>query len=295
MNRKKFGMLALSVGISASVLFASGFSAMTSSTSGYDQYKAAFKQTKAVENVTGNLDLSVKDNGKDLFAIHSTIKTDFKNHDGSGTINIQENGKTQTLFVYSQGEKKIFKTSHSNVYYVTQEEGKKYHHEKKHRNGEHDQDIEYVIDALMGNLRNDVHLADKGNGNKEVTLALSGSQISPVVQAIGAVLVKNATENHEHEDHKNLPFFNVEELKSSLPKLTQDIKIKQVNVKAEINNKNLIDEQTAQLIVTGKDAAGKEHEVTVDVKLDLSQFNNTTIDKVDLNGKKVETIQHEIH
>src|SRR4051794_22774029 len=100
MNKKKLGLLALSVGVSGSVLFASGFSAMANSTSGYDQYKAAFKHTKAVQNLTGDLSVSVKDNGKNLFAVDSTIKEDVKNHEGSGKINIQENGKTKTLYVY---------------------------------------------------------------------------------------------------------------------------------------------------------------------------------------------------
>jgi hypothetical protein len=292
MNKKKLGILALSVGVSGSVLFASAFSAMASSTSGYDQYKAAFKQTKAVKNMTGNLYLSVKDNGRYLFAIDSTFKTDVKNHDGSGKINIQENGKTKTLYVFSQGEKKIFKASDKDIYYVTQEKEKKYHH----KSGEHAQDVEYVIDTLMGGFSNDIHSVNKGDGNKEVTFTLSESQISPVVQAISSVLVKNATEKHEYDnDQKKVPFFNEDELKSSLPKLTQDIKIKRVNVKAEINNKNLINEQTAQLTVTGKDAAGKEHEVTVNIKLDLSHFNNTVPDKVDLHGQKVEIIEHKFH
>jgi hypothetical protein len=299
MNKKKLGMLALSVGVSGTVLLASGFSAMASSTSGYDLYKAAFRQTTAVSNVTGDLSVSVKDNGKNLFAIESTIKRDVKNHDASGKINIQVNGKTQTISVFSQGDKRIIKSSDSDVYYVTQEKEKKYHHEKGSHHGDHAQNVESVIDALMSGsgLSNDIHAVDKGNGNKEVTLTLSGNQISPVVQAVGAVLVKHATQTHEQSDNNNVPFFNKdkEELKSSLPKLTQDIKIKQVSVKAEINNNNLINEQTAQLIVTGKDAAGKEHEVTVNIKLDLSQFNNTVIDKIDLNGKKVETLQPENH
>jgi hypothetical protein len=292
MNKKKLGLLALSVGVSGSVLFASGFSAMANSTSGYDQYKAAFKHTKAVQNLTGDLSVSVKDNGKNLFAVDSTIKEDVKNHEGSGKINIQENGKTKTLYVYKQGDNKIFKSNDSDVYYVAQEKERKHHDQKYHR-GEHDQDVEYVIDALMSGLRNDVHTVNKGNGDKEVTLTLSGNQISPVVQALGSVFVKHATEKHEYGDHHKLPFFNGEELKSSLPKLTQDIKIKQVSTKAEINKQNLIHEQTVQLIVTGKDAAGKEHEVTVNIKVDLSQFNHTVTDKVDLKGKKVQTLQRE--
>lgn len=293
MNKKKLGLLALSVGVSGSVLFASGFSAMANSTSGYDQYKAAFKQTRAVSNVTGDLSVSVNDNGKNLFVIDSTIKADIKNHEGSGKINIQENGKNQTLYVYKTRGQAIFKSSDSNIYYVAQEQEKKLPYDKKYHRGEHNQDMEYVIDALMSGLRNDIQSVNKGNGDKEVTLTLSGNQISPVVQALSSVLVKHATENHENGDHGKLPFFNKQDLKSSLPKLTQDIQVKQVSVKAEINNKNLIKEQTAQLIVTGKDAAGQEHELTVSIKLDLSQFNHTVTDKVDLNGKKVETIQRE--
>lgn len=294
MNKKKLGIFALTLGVSGTVLLTSAFSVMAGTTSGYDQYKAAFKQTKAVENMTGNLDLTIKDNGKTLITVDSTIKKDIKNHEGSGKINIHGNGKTQTLYVSKQGNKKIFKPSGSDVYYVIQEKERKHHDPKYHR-GEHHQHAEYVIDALMSGLRNDVRAVNKGNGVKEVTLTLSGRQISPVVQALASVFVKHVTEKHEYGDHHKLPFFNKEEWKSSLPKLTQDIKIKQVSTKAEINKQNLIQEQTAQLIVTGKDAAGKEHEVTLNVKLDLSRFHQTATDKLDLKGKKVQTIQREHH
>lgn len=292
MNKKKLGILALTVGVSGSVLIISAFSALANSTSGYDQYKNAFKQTKAVENMTGNLEVSVKDNGKTLFTIDSTIKKDLKNHECSAKINIQSNGKTQTLDMFNQGEEKIFKASDSDLYYVKKGKEKKHHH----KSGDHDQDMEYVIDVLMSGLRKDIQSVNKADGNKEVSLSLLGSQISPVVQALGSVLVQKATDKHEHDHHhKRVPFFNKEELKSSLPKLTQDIKMKQVNVKAEINDKNLIEEQTAEVTITGKDAAGKEHEVTINLKLELSQFNNTVTDKVDLNGKKVKTFERKTH
>ncbi|SEN67269.1 hypothetical protein [Lihuaxuella thermophila] len=286
MNKKKLGIFALSLGVSASVLLTSALSVKAGNASGYDQYKAALKQTKAVENLTGNLDLSIQDNGKKLFTVDSTIRRDLKNHAGNGKINIEANGKKQTLEVYHQENKKIMKASNSEIYYVMNEKEKKVHH----KSGDRAQKAEFVIDALMSGLRNDIQSVNRTDGSKEVSLNLSEGQISPVVQALVSILVQNAAGHEPDRGHHGAPFFKGE-LKPDLPELTRDIKIKQVNIKAEINKENRIEEQTAQVLVTGKDAAGKEHQLTIRIRLDLSQFNHTVMDKVDLTGKKVKTFE----
>ncbi|MNC68435.1 hypothetical protein D3C75_1190300 [compost metagenome] len=76
-----------------------------------------------------------------------------------------------------------------------------------------------------------------------------------------------------------------------MPQLTQNIKIDKVSVKADVNASNLIVHQEGDLTVSGEDANGQKHQITLHLQADLSGYNSTAPDVIDLAGKTVQEIK----
>ncbi|UUZ86024.1 hypothetical protein LJK88_22870 [Paenibacillus sp. P26] len=154
------------------------------------------------------------------------------------------------------------------------------------------QEVENVIDELVGNLKNYVTVSPQEDGKQVHRLPAERRQIPSAVNAVGSLVIKHGLNGHEQQaiEGKSPLAANLEQLRSSLPKLSQDIKISSVTVNAKVDASNHIVEQDAVLTLTGKDASGTAHEVVIDAKLGLSGFDSTTPDQVDLTGKQVQTI-----
>lgn len=300
MKNNKLLAAGVGIGLSGIVLLTSGYTVMADSASGYDVYKSAIKQTKAANSLTADVNVSLTDNGKQVLAVDGTLKNENNTHLSSGNVSITANGTTQALQMFHQDQQMVVKAANSNVYQVFKDDGKGHKHRQDQKQKEDgiDPNAEKVIDALMTNLQNSIQVSDISAGGKEVSLKLSESEISPVVQALGSVLLQNAANHQERPDqdhgtNKEKNLFFKQDLKVDLPKLTQDIVVKQVEAKADITKDNLVDQQTVKLTITGKDASGNEHEVVLAIQADLSHFADTKADTVDLSGKQVQIVQKE--
>ncbi|WP_079909395.1 hypothetical protein [Paenibacillus sp. 32352] len=296
--KKKWVVFGSAVGISSVVMITTGFSAMAS-TSGYDAYKSAFKNTKAIQNVSIQAQSVLQDNGNTLTSTNGTFKVSSQNQHASGSVTVKAgNGAEQSILFYKQAEGIVVKSSASDVYYVKQEGKEKRDWAQKHESEGMSQQVETVIDALVGNLKDYVTVNDKADGSKEVAIELNNSQIPAVVNAIAPIAIKHATSEHKQNktdsesSTKPIPF-DGHSLNANVPQLTQDIKIDKVAVKADINTNNYIEHQQADVTVSGKDAEGTAHVLTLHLNADLSGYNQTTPDTVDLTGKQVQTMKQD--
>ncbi|TVY01237.1 hypothetical protein [Cohnella terricola] len=293
---KKLAMIGAGV-VAGSVLLVSSVYAGIGKAPGYEAFKSAVKNTVAIENVTHRASLSIVDNGKMLIEANSTMKTG----DGSRSsvdLTVQSGDEKQRIQVYGQEGTTVVKTSGSDVYRIIEKSGEKRDwRESKEGFGQHDpafaQEAEKVLDALVGNLKNEVILQDQGDG-KEISLRLEGSRIPTLVNAIGSLLIRESG-----RDRGGLPAstpadtFGVDllSLKDSLPKLAQDIRIEAVNLDADVNADNRFSKQEAEIRVSGKDAQGASHDVVVKLGAGFSDYGSTVADVVDLTGKKTETVK----
>lgn len=298
--KKKWILLGSAVGISSIVMVTTGFSALAS-TSGYDAYKSALKNTKTIQNVAVQAAASLQDNGNVLANASGNFKLSLDSETASGTAKVTANGTDQMLSFYKQSNQTVLKSDASDVYFVNQEMEKRHKNEKKVNETEIPQQVETVIDALVGNLKDFVAVDTKADGSKDISVQLTNAQIPTVVNALAPIALKEAT-NDEHDGEKaakgtdanELPF-NEDFLKNAAPQLTQDIKIENVSIKATVNAANYISHQEADLTVLGKDDSGAAHQVTLHLQADLSDYNNTTPDTIDLTGKTVQTVKHGKH
>jgi hypothetical protein len=285
---KKGFVIIGAIGISSVVMVTSGFAAMASS-SGYSVYKDAIKATKSLDSVALSGGISLKDNGASLINVTGNVKANLVNETESGSAIIDNNGKQQTVEVYKQSNQTITKSSASNVYYQKLERADKNKNEKP-ESKQIPKEVENIIDSLVGNLQNSVTLDNKADGTKAITLSLSNAQLPPVVNAMGSLLIKNALD--EKESHNNQEKIPGIDFKPTLPALTQNVRIDQIDIKANINKTNFIQHQEASITISGKDASGVSHQVILQLNADLSGFNTTTPDTIDLTGKNVQVVQN---
>lgn len=291
MNKKLFAFLA-PLAIGGVMLGASAYAAISGS-SGYDVYKEAFKNTRAVTSMAPAVEVSVKDNGALLFEVASAAKVNRENKTMSGKMTVVSGDITKTAEMYAQDGKKVVKTGDSDVYNVFEPgQGRKHRGGKWHGDDEERvQDIENLVDALAGDLRNFVTLENNPDGSKEVALTLTDTQISPVVNAAASLAVKKAGDGKGCMNKKHMAIMADSGLKDKLPELVKDIKVGSIDVDAKITKDNLIEKQVQTIVITGVDAEGKEHKIEITVEANFAGYNSTVPDTVDLEGKQVKVVE----
>ncbi|MBW7477353.1 hypothetical protein K0T92_21775 [Paenibacillus oenotherae] len=295
MNKKKWLSFGIPVAASAVLLVVSGFT-VSAGTSGYEAYKSALKNSDNISSVTTDFALSVTDNGKSVLDAKANIKLDEEGEGTNANFSINNGTDSRQLQVYHQGDQVIVKNSADDTYYTldTKENSRKIERMEREK-WEAPEEIENVIDALVGNLKQQISLEEGADGKQEVSLHMSGNQLPPIVNAAGSLMIKFAGEHKEfNADDNNSNSFKEqlfgEEFDAAIPDLTEDIRIEAVNIDATINKDNQLEHQAFEIEVTGKDEAGQAHEVKVAFKADFTNFNGTVAEEIDLQGKKVEAI-----
>lgn len=308
MNNKKWIAMGVGISIGAVMLTVSGLSAMAG-TSGYDAWKSAVKQTHAMKSFAVNANVAVSEAGTKLI----DAQTVFKKDEGAASVDVRLSAGSvyNGMNVYMQDGKMILKPSDSDVYQVAEHDKGEDGWNSKKRGSEHALDaamaerIERVFDALVGNLKDRVTLTENGDGSKQVALNLTGSQVPVAVQAIGSLLIGHAGGDYGERSgaapgwakgHGKAgeaggagPLFTSD----MMPKLTQHVRIDAIKLAAKIDANNLLDDQSVEIQISGKDATGVAHTVVVEAKLDFAGVNATNADTVDLTGKTVEPLKQE--
>ncbi|ADG83473.1 hypothetical protein [Thermincola potens] len=292
MNKKLMAILG-TVAVGGVLLGTTAFAAI-SGTSGYDVYKEALKNTYAVNSITPKTEVTVKDNGKLLFKVDAISKLDKEKESMSNSVTVTSGGLQKTVDMYRQDNKTVIKSSDSSVYNVLQR-GRERNHKKEWREDDPGRikDIENVADALTGTIQNYITLNSNPDGTKEVALQLSDKQISPIINAVASLMVKNLDKELKHMGNKPMDFAFENSLQDKLPRLVDNIRVSHIDVEAKINKDNLIQEQTENITITGTDAKGNAHEVVINIDTGFSNYNSTTPDTVDLSGKQVNIISPE--
>ncbi|MDR9857006.1 hypothetical protein RJP21_25765 [Paenibacillus sp. VCA1] len=292
--RKKWLPVAAGFGLGAVMLLSSGYSAMAG-TSGYDAYKTAVKNTKTVQSMTSHVDMTVTDNGTKVLSGTAVIKMNHKLQTMSMSGSMNDGKQTHEMQAFRQDGKMIFKSGDQEEYRVVTQNAAKWQHQAGTDAAPGmPKAAEQVVDALMGNIRNLATVENESDGSKQAELHLSGSQIPAVVNALGSLVASKAgSGDWEHKSWKQDAGAShpSSEWHPSLPKLTDHIQVEQINFDAKINPDQILERQTAEISITGTDDTGKKHDLSVQIHIGLSDYNQTTPDRVDLTGKPIKEMQ----
>ncbi|MCD9021484.1 hypothetical protein [Cohnella silvisoli] len=301
--KKKWILMGGAIGISGAIMLTTGFTALAS-TSGYDDYKSALKQTRALESVTIQGEAVLKDNGNVLNMATGSLKTNLKGEETSGTVKVTGGSAEQSVSLYTLPEGQAWKAGNSDTYYVKQdkpEQGDKETSDKEENSSWMSQQAETVIDALVGQLKNEISVNRQSDGSKQISLQLDSAQIPAVIQALAPLAFKQLSGEKEKADEKDQAaeprdpkkLFDKNLLNFKDAALTQDIQIQSISLNADINPSNQIERQQASVTFIGKDSAGASHTLSANLDVQLSAFNQTTPDSIDLTGKQVQQIKDE--
>ena len=277
MLRKKKTVLVISFALGALLIATTAFADITNK-SGYDQLKESIKDTvemcsTQLDSFTFESSMVFKDNGKVLSSENSVSKYDRINKvTESISSNQRLDGRSYSSYSYSDKTTDIRKYSDSEEYYETRyiEEKDPIYIDNPFAEDEF-KDVERVIDALVGSLRDHVHIEELADGSKEIYGSLNEAQIPALINALTSLQMKQEVAYRDNQDFR----------------LTQDIYVKGVGGSAQVNPDGLLESILGTVTISGKDDKGNTHELTLDILFRVYDVNNTEISKPDLTGKKV--------
>ncbi|WP_127531667.1 hypothetical protein [Paenibacillus kobensis] len=297
--KKKVWIIGTGLVVGSALMVSSAFANMGDAR-GYEAYKTALKTTAAVDNATQHIVLSVRDNGSELLNVDATVKESQSGSAVSSKTSIRTGAETAAIDFYKQQEGMIIKNSRSDIYNVVKGENEQDDQEREW-NGDpaFDQSVEKIIDALVGNVKNNFTLSEASGGRTTVEMKLAGSQIPTAANVIGSIIVKEALSGkHSQAEHGSkqpeaaeLLGLDLKQLDPHLPQLSDQVNIDQITLHANIDEHHYVTDQTLELTVSGKDASGHAHKLVVSADIGISGIDTTVPDKVDLAGKKVKVIE----
>lgn len=279
MNKK---LLAV-IGISGTLMLGSVYS-ISANTSGYDLYKEALKKTHSADSATLNFNLNIEDNQKSILTSQSIFKSDSVNQVNSISTRLANESDVSNMNMYKQdGNWYVMKDGLDTVYKMDTSNNP--HHSNT---AELKDDVENLIDVMTKNLQQQITVAEKKDGNHVIELDLTGKEIPLSANALSTLMIKHAVMIQDNNESESSDFH----IKAKLPKLDHEITVKQVKLTAQVNKENYIEQQTVKVIVTGKDKHDTSHELVLNINLNATDYNQTTVTPVEIPADKVVEFKH---
>jgi len=284
MKISKKGLTVLSFTVGACLFVSTAF-ADSLLGSGYDLLKGSAKSTaammeKGLDSYTVETLYSLKDNDKILMQSSEAKKFDTVNKmSESNSVTTGTDGKTTSRFTYEDAKLSAYKNSAENKYYVTEypnDVARRAPGEFKNPFNENSApEIEKIVDAVVGNLKDYVQVEEGANGSKVYAGSLSEGQVPALANAIASFGFKQSL-SHESE----------------LPAINSDIFVKKVVGSAVESKAGYLENVTGDITLSGKDKNGVQHDLSLNIVLKLSDVGTTKVVKPDLTGSDVEKVSY---
>ncbi|MBR0598466.1 hypothetical protein [Sinanaerobacter chloroacetimidivorans] len=290
MNKKRLKTIAATA-VAGCLLLTMSVTAFAASGSGYESYKNAVESTILAQNATVDAQFEVKDNGSVILSGNSNVKLD--NENSSSKTTLTADGVTKTFATSKDESTGAFIRSVDDQYYVMQKDNEKQNADQKENDkltasSSTVKLAEMLADTLAGDVKNQF----VKNG-QTVSLNLEGSQIPELAKlAVSAAAENNGRIEKEHNGD-SADQASLKTLMDRIPKLS-NTDVKSVSMTATVDG-NLLKNNVATVVITGTDASGSTHELSIMIKGDISNVGNTKIDTIDTTGKNVTTISRNEH
>lgn len=257
--------------------------------SGYEQLKQAVKFTFAqmdsgLSNYTMESSFYMRAGDKTVYESTNVLKSDSVNkmsEEYSTTTRVD--GEVYNSHSYRDEQISAWKSSSDDHYYVT-EYGKinDWRHFSDPFQGEEIRDIERIIDALVGNLKDQV-LVDMGmDGGKIYSGSLSEAQVPALVNAVVSFLAKQQISSYSYSRE------------TMTRKLAEDVYVKRVSGQAAEDETGLLTNMSGELVLSGLDEQGEPMEMVFGFAFQIKEIGSTAVNKPDLTNAVVEK-PHTMH
>lgn len=269
--------------IAGGVLLALSVTAFASSSSGYESYKTAVKSIITTENATIDAQYEVKDNGTVIVSGDTVKKLD----------NTNRSTKTSATV---DGTSKTYESSNANGNFIINDDGKYYQmnkadnkqgNDKREKLSESSSSVklaELVTDTLVGDVKN--QFVKDGD---TISVNLEGGQIPELAKlAVSAAAEESSREKDRSNNGKTGHDEGFKSAMDKVPSLS-NIEVKSISMTATVDGDTLKDNKVTA-VITGRDANGTSHEVTITLNAKISDVGNTKVDSIDVTGKEVTAI-----
>lgn len=264
-------------------LLSLSITAFASTGSGYESYKGAVKSTVLAGNETVNAQFEVKDNGSVILSGDSIEKLNKENMSSKSNITID-------------GVKKTYESSTNNGNYVINADGKYYTINRENKKNDRDKReklsessstiklAEVITDTLVGDVKNQFV-----KDGQTISVNLEGAQIPELAKLAISAAAENSNSIEKHKNSDKIGCDDVmKAAMDKMPKLS-NIDVKSIAMTATVDGNTLKDNKIT-VTITGKDANGASHELSVMLTAKITDLGNTKIDSIDTTGKKVNAI-----
>ncbi|WP_446897177.1 hypothetical protein ACSVC9_09110 [Clostridium sp. LBM24168] len=274
LGKKTAIAISFTVGI---LMFATTAFAEVKSKSGYDQLKDSLKYTaKActgeLSSYTVDMSFVIKDGTNTVYSSNNLSKFDISNKSKEESTATYNGSKKNDSYYYIDKKSTIVKEPNSLSYYVTNFSDNTKWDIKNPFEEDRASDIEKIADAIVGNLKDSVAVSVKQDGSKEISGSLNNTQIPSLINALVSFQFKNSFEG------------NNDNIK--IPKLTDNIFVKNVKGNAVVDKNGLIKTVLGSGVISGTDKNGQNHNLTFEILVKIVDINSTKVKKPDLSGKK---------
>ena len=288
LSKKKLTVLSFTVG--ACVFVSTAFADVLLG-SGYDSFKSSIKTTasqmeEGLNNYTFEALITLKDNDQKVYqtSTYSKIDTIKQAREHQETTQFA-NGKTMSSYGYNDQKLDIWKNGMDDKYYVTEipedtsrERGKSFTNPFNEQGAP---EMEKIVDALVGNLKENVQAEERPDGGKIYSGTLSATQVPALVNAVSSFGIKQMIRDQARSEGD----FKMAEIES-------DIYVKKVSGTAIENKAGILENVTGDIILSGKDKKGVEHDLALKIVFKLSDIGNTKVTKPNLGGANVEKVSY---
>lgn len=278
LNKKTTTIISFAIG---TVLFTTTAIAQVITKSGYDQLKDSIKYTAEScttkpSSYTMDMSFSLKDNKTIISSRNELTKVDSASGARENVSKRVDGAVKAENYFYSDKTISITKSSEQNIYYQTElASPNQIPASINPFKQEGAADMEKIADALVGNLKDAVVVTDNSDGTRTLSGSLSEAQIPALINALVSFQSKRS-------------FGNSYNMERGIPQITKDVFVKEIKGTILTTKEGLVQSVLGSGVISGSDEKGKEHNLTFELLVKMSNINSTKVSKPDLSGKKVE-------
>jgi hypothetical protein len=280
MNKKLIAIM----GVSGALMFGSVYT-ISAHTSGYEMYKDALKKTHDLKSSTLEFQMQLEDNGKDLLTSSTFMKTNSETELMSGSTTMS-NGKESSGIEMFRQDGHFYVKDGQQLYRMSSSRKSAHLSENSQ---ELQKDLEKLVDVLTKNLQQKIVVKDEANGYQKLELDLDKSEIPLAANIVSSLMIKHAVMMNDRQEAADSDFHHI---KPELPALKKEIVIEDVKISADIHPNNYVEKQTVTASVSGTDANGKAHNLTLSFEIELSDVNKTVVEAVDISNQEIKEVKH---
>jgi hypothetical protein len=291
MKLGKKALIALTFTVGACLFVATALADIALGT-GYDRLKDAIKRTAAQ-----------MENGLESYTLRARTLMridDFVLYENVSTERFDLENRARELFDETthgiENVKRSSHTYHDPHLYVWKRAGQDNYQGYAYPNGDHEwrmytnpfeeegaEDLEKIIDALVGNLKDHVIIEDRADGGQVFRGNLNEVQVPALVNAVLSFYVKHVMLAEIR--------FRTDMDEQLFPKIIRDVYVKRIGGRAEESKRGLVETFQGEIVLSGADDGGERHEISVFYEIKVTDIGQTRVERPDLTNAQIETIR----